>query len=85
MSRTHYHLRRHVVRRPAESVRLLALNHLGQAKVDNLDISRVIQNQVLQREVAVRHLPLVHVRERLRDRRGVECLPVFLETILGLQ
>mmetsp|Transcript_37028 Transcript_37028/g.78180 ORF Transcript_37028/g.78180 Transcript_37028/m.78180 type:complete len:497 (+) Transcript_37028:760-2250(+) len=85
MSLAQNHLRGQIIRRPAESIRLPILNHLGQPKVHNLDISRIVQHEILRFEIAIGHLTLVHVRKRRQHAGRVEHAPILREFVLKVQ
>ena len=52
---------RQVIRHSAENMSPPILNHLHQPKVDNLDVSLLMEDQIFGSRIAVGHLVFVHV------------------------
>lgn len=74
VSAAHDHLRREILGRAAERVRLLtvSLHNLGQTEVSQHNVAVVVQKNVLWLEIAVDYITLVQVAEGQGDLRGVE-------------
>jgi hypothetical protein len=75
-----------VARRAAERVRLVAVGEdLREAKVAELDVTRLVDEDVLGLEVAVHDVRLVEVLEREHNARDVEARELLVHALRARQ